>query len=122
MPPSSLDAERFLRQMLLPEVGAAGQALIQSGAARVAGDGLAAEVAIRYARTAGFGVVTGGTLDLEALAPAGVCAFAESRAVVAGARAALAEIRVALGRDRYVPRNDMPATPSTVEESDPDAA
>lgn len=102
----ALDAERFVRQILLPEIGPSGQALIHRSAAAVAGDGLAAEVAIRYARTAGFGAVTDGALDLDALAPRAVCAFGESRAVVAGARAALAEIRAALGRERYAPRTE----------------
>jgi len=105
-----IDGERYLRQILLPEIGPAGQTLIQRGAAAVAGPGLAGEVAIRYARTAGFGVVIEGTVDLDALAPTSVCSFDASRAVVAGARAALAEIRAALGRDRYAPRNDLPAS------------
>jgi len=102
----SLDGERFVRQILLPEIGAEGQALIQRGSAAVAGDGLAAEIAIRYARCAGFGVVSEGDIDIDALAPASVVASEPARAVVAGARATLAELRVALGRDRYAPRTD----------------
>lgn len=117
----SIDGERYLRQILLPEIGPAGQALIQRGAAAVAGEGLAAEVAIRYARTAGFGAVTEGVVDLDALAPRSVCAFDASRAVVAGARAALAELRAALGRDRYAPRNDLPVSTPAVEEGSDDA-
>ncbi len=104
-----VDAERFVRQMLLPEIGPAGQSLIERGTAAVAGEGLASEVAVRYARTAGFGSVRAGAVDLDILAPSSVCAFDAARAVVAGARAALGEIRAALGRDRYAPRTDAPA-------------
>lgn len=108
----SLDEARFLRQMLLPEVGVVGQALIQRGSAAVGGQGLANDVAIRYVRTAGIGTVTDGAIDVDLLAPPAVCAYEPSRAVVAGARAALAELRAALGRDRYAPRNDVPETTS----------
>jgi hypothetical protein len=118
-PTFGIDPERYVRQILLPEIGDEGQALIQRGTAAVAGDGLAAEVAIRYARMAGFGAVTTGTLDPDALAPASVCAFEPSRAVVVGARAALAEIRVALGRDRYEPRTDVPGATTKVPGAEP---
>jgi len=102
----SADGELHLRQILLPEIGAAGQDLIARGTAAVGGAGLASEIATRYARTAGFGAVAPGAVDVDAWAPESVCVHAAPRAVVAGARAALAEIRAALGRDRYAPRTD----------------
>jgi hypothetical protein len=104
----NVDGERYLRQILLPEIGASGQSMICSAVAEVAGEGLAAEVAVRYARTAGFAVVSAGALEIDALAPKTACAFEASRSVLAGARAALAQIRLALGRDRYAPRTDVP--------------
>jgi hypothetical protein len=103
-----LDAERYLRQILLPEIGAEGQTLVSRAVATVRGGDLAGDVAVRYARTAGFGGVADGPLDLDALAPSSVCSFDAPRAVLAGARATLAELRVALGRDRYAPRTDVP--------------
>jgi hypothetical protein len=84
---------RFLRQALLPEIGEAGQRRIGASAAAVAGDGLAHEIAARYATGAGFGAVTPGAIDVEALAPAAIVRHPAAREVLAGARAALAEMR-----------------------------
>ena len=89
---------RFLRQVLLPEIGAAGQARIGEATAAVAGEGLAHEVAERYARGAGFGAIAPGAIEVAALAPAAVVTAPAAAAVLAGARAALAEIRAAIGR------------------------
>jgi hypothetical protein len=94
---------RWLRQVLLPEVGADGQARIARAGARVLGDApsrgagaLAHEVAERYARGAGFGELLPGAIDVAALAPEGAASAPAAREVLAGARAALAAIRAAL--------------------------
>jgi hypothetical protein len=88
---------RFLRQVLLPEIGEAGQRRLAASSAAVAGAGLAAEVASRYALGAGFGGVGEGAIDVEALAPATLVSSGQAaREVLAGARAALAEMRRAL--------------------------
>ncbi|WP_437950387.1 hypothetical protein WME98_05890 [Sorangium sp. So ce296] len=99
-----MDDPRYLRQVLLAEIGPEGQARLGAATARVlggSGDGappLAREVAERYARGAGFGALAEGALDVDALAPADLVASPAARAVLAGARAALAEMRAALGR------------------------
>jgi hypothetical protein len=103
---------RWLRQVLLPEVGPEGQARIARAGARVLGargaagspggapevraGALAHEVAERYARGAGFGELLPGAIDLTALAPEGAASAPAAREVLAGARAALAAIRAAL--------------------------
>lgn len=46
---------RYVRQMLVREIGPAGQERIARGVAEVAGVGLAYDVACRYATRAGFG-------------------------------------------------------------------
>ena len=91
------EAARFVRQILLPEIGEAGQRRIGAATAAVAGDGLAHEVAVRYVEAAGFGAVAAGGVDVAALAPASLVTDAHARAVLAGARAALAELRRAVG-------------------------
>jgi molybdopterin/thiamine biosynthesis adenylyltransferase len=85
--------QRFVRQVPLPEIGEAGQRRIGLATAAVAGAGLAHEVAARYAEAAGFGAVAPGPVDVDALAPAAVVTDARAREVLAGARAALAELR-----------------------------
>lgn len=98
-----MDDPRYLRQVLLAEIGPEGQAKLGAATARVLGGGgggappLAHEVAERYARGAGFGAVAEGAIDLDALAPADLVTSPPARAVLAGARAALAEMRAALG-------------------------
>lgn len=55
----SLDEiERYQRQMLLPEWGAAGQERVRAARVEVRGEGYAAEVARRYLVGAGVGAVT----------------------------------------------------------------
>lgn len=93
------DAARYLRQILLPEIGAAGQARLAASSAAVAGEGLAHEIAATYARGAGFGAVTAGPIDIDVLAPAALCETPAARAVLAGSRAALAAIRAATRGD-----------------------
>lgn len=89
-------AARFVRQILLPEVGIRGQGRIGASCARVSGPGLASEIAVRYATAAGFGTVSDGALDVGALAPEDMVKTTCAREVLAGARATLLEIRRAL--------------------------
>lgn len=90
------DAARFLRQVLLPEIGQAGQARIQASRAAVGGgSSLSHEVAELYARAAGFREITPGSIDVEALAPLAEVRSPAAREVLAGARAALAAVRAA---------------------------
>lgn len=84
---------RFVRQVLLPEIGEAGQRRLGSASAAVGGEGLAHEVATRYALGAGFAEIVPGALDVDALAPAAIVSDPSARQVLAGARAALAEMR-----------------------------
>jgi hypothetical protein len=102
------DRYRFVRQMLLAEIGESGQARFEGAVAHVAGQGLAHEIATAYATRAGLGTILPGAIDEAAWAPS----FLESsaaRALVAGSRAALASMRAALGRD--APKEDRGATP-----------
>jgi hypothetical protein len=90
-----IEGARSIRQMLVAEIGAAGQARIEGASASVAGDGLVHEIAAAYALRAGIARIVPGAIDEERLAPA----FLENpaaRAMVAGSRAALASIRAAL--------------------------
>jgi hypothetical protein len=90
-------AARFARQILLVELGLEGQERISAASAAVAGDGrLEHEVAGRYAERAGFAALAPGAIDLDALAPSEIVRDASARAVLAGARAALAAMRVAV--------------------------
>jgi hypothetical protein len=90
------DRRRYVRQVLVAEIGEAGQARLAGGVAPLSGPGLAHEIAAAYASRAGIGSVVSGPVDVGALAPA----FLEepaARAVVAGSRAALSSLRTALG-------------------------
>jgi molybdopterin/thiamine biosynthesis adenylyltransferase len=89
---------RFVRQVLLPEIGEAGQAAIGRASAALAGPpgDLAHAVASDYAAAAGFARVTAGVIDVDALAPAAITRDPSARAVLAGSRAALAAVRAAL--------------------------
>lgn len=96
------DCARFLRQMLLAEVGEAGQARLAAAVADVGapsegGPALAHDVASRYARGAGFARVEAGAVDVDELAPLAMARVAAAREVLAGSRAALASMRSALG-------------------------
>ena len=92
------DRRRMIRQMIVADVGEAGQARLEAATASVGGSGLGHEVATTYASRAGFSRVTAGTIDEERLAPSFLREPA-ARAVVAGSRAALASIRSALFDD-----------------------
>lgn len=112
------DAARYLRQVLLPEIGPVGQQRIGASTVALGGSGtLAGEVAELYARGAGFGrvaqapaapagvavgvavndVVVLDRIDMEVLAPTSVTTTPAAREVLAGARAALAAMRAAVG-------------------------
>ena len=62
-------SERFVRQVLLPEIGIEGQARIGQATAAVGGDSPAHQIATLYAEGAGFGALAAGPIDLDALAP-----------------------------------------------------
>lgn len=90
-----LDHARYLRQILLPEVGERGQVALARASAAVGGPTAAHAVATSYARGAGVGAIGEGAVDVAALAP-GFVVDAGAREVLAGARAALAAVRAAL--------------------------
>lgn len=91
-------AARYVRQILLPEIGSSGQARIEGASAAVGGkDSLSHEVAELYARAAGFREVMPGPIDVSELAPLEDVRSPAAREVLAGARAALAAIREAVG-------------------------
>jgi molybdopterin/thiamine biosynthesis adenylyltransferase len=87
---------RYARQMLVAEIGEAGQARLKAATASLSGVGLEHEIATAYAVRAGIGTVQPGRIDEEALAPA-FLELRAARAVAAGSRAALAAMREALG-------------------------
>ena len=87
---------RFVRQVMLSEIGVAGQAAIEASDAAVGGPGLAHEVASLYAQAAGFASVSEGPIDVAMLAPQTIVTQEAPREVLAGARAALAAMRAAL--------------------------
>ncbi len=84
---------RFVRQMLLPEIGIEGQARIGQATAAVGGVSKAHQIATLYAEGAGFGAIAAGAIDLDALAPRSIVVTDAARDVLAGSRAALAAIR-----------------------------
>lgn len=85
---------RLERQIMLAEIGLAGQARIAASTARVPteDEGLQGLVASRYAARAGFAAVVSGATEE---APAFV-EHPSARAVVQGSLAALREIRAAV--------------------------
>ena len=89
---------RFLRQVILVEVGPAGQRRIARATAALAGDGLGHEIAARYAARAGFARIEPGAvdaLDADALAARAIVTNEPAREVLAGSRAALRAILAA---------------------------
>jgi hypothetical protein len=91
-----IDRPRYVRQMLLAEIGEEGQQRLEVATAELAGDGLLHEIAATYAARAGIGRVVPGEVA-SSLAPS----FLENpaaRAMVAGSRAALLAMRSALAR------------------------
>src|SRR5262249_48581266 len=90
-----IERERYVRQMLLVEIGEAGQGRLGRADARVGGEGLSHEVATAYAVRAGIARVVPGRIDEAALAPS-FLEIPAARATLAGSRAALTAIRAAL--------------------------
>lgn len=96
-----MDRERFVRQILLPEIGEEGQKAIGSGTAHVLGPSLAHEVARLYAERAGFTHLAEAPGELDPGVPREWVENDAARAVLAGARAALRSIAAALpGKER----------------------
>ena len=89
------DRSRYARQMLVAEVGEAGQERLAQAIVALGGEGLDHVIACAYARRAGVGAIVDGPLDESVLAPSFVATPA-IRAVVAGARAALGALRTVL--------------------------
>lgn len=85
-----MDRRRYLRQILLPEIGEAGQAKICAATAEVRGAG---EVAELYAIRAGF---QGISMGVAAEVPPGLVEIPGARAVLAGALTALRAMHEAL--------------------------
>ncbi len=99
---AALDPEslaRFARQLSLGEIGRDGQARILAATATVAGVGLAHEVAARYAERAGFRGLEAGDLAVGELAPLAIVKNDAARAVLAGARAAVRALALALAHE-----------------------
>lgn len=90
------DEARYLRQILLSEIGREGQKRISRGRARVGGNGLCYEIAEQYARGAGFGSIEEGEIIMDELAPNTIIASPVCAQVCAGARAALRAMREAI--------------------------
>lgn len=91
-----IDRARHLRQILVAEIGEAGQARIADAEARVLGAGLSHEIAARFAEGAGFPRLTQASVDVSDLAPS-FMTLPAARQILAGSRLALREIRRALG-------------------------
>jgi hypothetical protein len=91
-----MDRERFVRQILLPEIGEEGQRAIEAASAPVLGATLAHDVARLYAERAGFSRFVEAPAELEPGVPRAWVENDAARAVLAGARAALRAIRSAL--------------------------
>jgi hypothetical protein len=116
------DRRRFLRQMLVTDIGERGQARLERATAAVAGEGLRHEIAAAYASRAGMGRVVAGAIDEERLAP-GFLENAAARAVVAGSRAALSSLRAALSSDDgAIDAGGPQAAPSNSDAGGPQAA
>ncbi len=92
------DPELVLRQVLVAEIGVEGQERIERATARLPCEGLALEVAERYARGAGFGeLVAAPKSEAPPLDEVEASLGSEAaRSVLRGARAALGEVRAAI--------------------------
>ena len=85
---------RYLRQVILVDVGPSGQRRIAEARAAVGGEGLGHAIATRYAERAGFAEVTPGAIDSQD--EDRVVATSAPAAVLAGSRAALRAILAAV--------------------------
>lgn len=101
MPLDDEHRARYARQIMLPELGLTGQERIAGGCAALAAPdadvSLVYQVAERYARRAGFDRLAEGHIDIDTLAPKEIVHHQAPRAVLAGARAALAAMREVAG-------------------------
>ncbi len=88
-------AARYLRQIIVTEVGKEGQHRLTRAVAPVgpAEGGLQHACAIRYAKRVGFAGIEDGAIVLDELAPSAIVKNAACRAVLAGSRAALTAMR-----------------------------
>jgi hypothetical protein len=105
--PSALSPEqraRYVRQLMLPQIGEKGQQRICATVAAVAvpaeaeamGEHNAHRVACLYAERAGFMATCSGTIAVETLAPPSLLSHAAARQALAGARAVVACLHQAL--------------------------
>jgi hypothetical protein len=91
---------RYARHVVVPEIGAAGQARLMVAIAPVGtGDRLEERVAARYAQRAGFAGVSAARIVVAELAPRAIVANDACRRVLAGARTALGALRQAVGAE-----------------------
>ncbi len=88
-------AARYVRQIMLREVGTHGQASIAAATARVGGSAIAELYALR----AGFSDVGPGSPDVDVLGPSDVVRAPAARDLLAGARATLLEVRRVLDEE-----------------------
>lgn len=95
-----IDPERYLRQIILAGVGEEGQRRLAASSATVGGDSLAQRIAATYCERAGFGRVEPGSVEVEQLSPREVITEPAAREVLAGSRAALRQILLAVGGER----------------------
>ena len=87
----------YQKQILLPEIGAAGQRKIMGQRAPLPRGGWAGEVAEIYAKRAGFAAVEPGATAMPA--PPEWLSSGASRSLMAGSLAALHALRAALEKD-----------------------
>lgn len=106
--PSDLSPEqraRYVRQVMLPQIGEKGQQRICASVAAVAapaeaeGEYNAHRVACLYAERAGFMATCSGTIAVETLAPSSLLSHAAARQALAGARAVVACLHQALAAE-----------------------
>ena len=93
----SMNRQRYLRQILLAEIGTEGQAALERAHLCLSGETLAHDVATLYALRAGVGSVGNGEVPLDALAPVELCGNLAARQVLAGSRAAVRALLSAAG-------------------------
>ena len=126
--PPALEPEQralYLRQIMLPQIGEAGQRRICSAASPVAASKdmnerlvrTAHEVATRYALRAGFQRTAPGGIVMEEEAPSEWLAQPVARAFLAGARSALRAVRQAAASAQQ--REPAPMVTGSADESQP---
>ncbi|NUP09364.1 MAG: hypothetical protein HOW73_25200 [Polyangiaceae bacterium] len=98
-----MDAELYVRQILVDGIGDAGQRAICASDAPVAGHGFASEVARLYAVAAGFGSISDAPAPLDPGVGEGWVVDAAASEALAGARAALRAIHRAVENEERKP-------------------